>query len=117
VQTDPDWEPILKKAKAVITDRGGRSSHAAITSREMGTFLVSSVAAQLLSLTQPEHTATNQRPAAIPCIVGCHNATEKIKTGQTITVDTTSGDEGLIYDGEVEYEVKISCFSKDDHNF
>lgn len=75
--TDPDWEPILKKAKAVITDRGGRSSHAAITSREM----------------------------AIPCIVGCHNATEKIKTGQMITVDTTSGDEGLIYDGEVEYEV------------
>jgi len=74
--TDPDWEPILKKAKAVITDRGGRSSHAAITSREM----------------------------AIPCIVGCHHATEKIKTGQVITVDTTSGDDGLVYDGEVEFE-------------
>ncbi len=41
--------------------------------------------------------------------MGCHNATEKIKTGQMITVDTTSGDEGLIYDGEVEYEVNISC--------
>jgi pyruvate,water dikinase len=44
---------------------------------------------------------------AIPCIVGCHNATEKIKNGQVITVDTTSGDDGLIYDGEVEFEVRM----------
>jgi hypothetical protein len=61
----------------------------------------------LLYGSQLNPTHCNQLPSAIPCIVGCHNATGKIKTGQMITVDTSSGDEGLIYDGEVEYEVYI----------
>ncbi|MBI4993371.1 phosphoenolpyruvate synthase [Candidatus Wolfebacteria bacterium] len=74
--TDPDWEPIMKIASAIITDKGGRTSHAAIVSRELG----------------------------IPCIVGSENATKKIKTGQMITVDTT-GAEGFVYDGALKFKV------------
>lgn len=74
--TDPDWEPIMKIASAIITDKGGRTSHAAIVSRELG----------------------------IPCIVGSENATRKIKTGQIITVDTT-GAEGFVYDGALKFKV------------
>ncbi len=74
--TDPDWEPIMKIASAIITDKGGRTSHAAIVSRELG----------------------------IPCVVGSVNATKKIKTGQMITVDTT-GSEGFVYDGSLKFEI------------
>ena len=74
--TDPDWEPIMKIASAIVTDKGGRTSHAAIVSRELG----------------------------IPCIVGTENATRKIKTGQMITVDTT-GSEGYVYDGALKFKV------------
>ena len=74
--TDPDWEPIMKIASAIVTDKGGRTSHAAIVSRELG----------------------------IPCIVGSENATRKIKTGQTITVDTT-GSEGLVYGGALKFKI------------
>ncbi len=74
--TDPDWEPIMKIASAIVTDKGGRTSHAAIVSRELG----------------------------IPCIVGSENATRKIKTGQMITVDTT-GSEGLIYAGALKFKI------------
>ncbi len=74
--TDPDWEPIMKIASAIITDKGGRTSHAAIVSRELG----------------------------IPCIVGSENATKKIKTGQMITIDTT-GSEGFVYDGVLKFEI------------
>ncbi len=74
--TDPDWEPIMKIASAIITDKGGRTSHAAIVSRELG----------------------------IPCIVGTENATKKIKTGQAVTVDTTGG-EGYVYDGLIKFKV------------
>ena len=74
--TDPDWEPIMKMSSAIVTDKGGRTSHAAIVSRELG----------------------------IPCIVGSGNATKKIKTGRTITVDTT-GNEGFVYDGALEFEI------------
>ena len=74
--TDPDWEPIMKIASAIITDKGGRTSHAAIVSRELG----------------------------IPCIVGSENATRKIKTGQTITVDTT-GSEGFVYEGALKFKI------------
>ncbi len=74
--TDPDWEPIMKIASAIVTDKGGRTSHAAIVSRELG----------------------------IPCIVGTENATGKIKTGQTITVDTT-GAEGYIYSGALKFKI------------
>ena len=74
--TDPDWEPIMKIASAIVTDKGGRTSHAAIVSRELG----------------------------IPCIVGSENATRKIKTGQTITVDTT-GSEGLVFSGALKFKI------------
>ena len=75
--TDPDWEPIMKIASAIVTDKGGRTSHAAIVSRELG----------------------------IPCVVGAGNATKKLKTGQLVTVDCASGDEAQVYAGNVNYEV------------
>ncbi|QYJ67407.1 phosphoenolpyruvate synthase [Flavobacterium litorale] len=73
--TDPDWEPIMKKASAIITNKGGRTCHAAIIAREMG----------------------------IPAIVGCGNATEIIKEGMTITASCAEGDKGFIYEGEIAY--------------
>lgn len=69
--TDPDWEPIMKKAAAIVTEKGGRTSHAAIVSRELG----------------------------IPAIVGSAGILAKIQNGQVVTVDTSSGDVGRIYDG------------------
>ncbi|WP_038060135.1 phosphoenolpyruvate synthase [Thermodesulfobacterium commune] len=76
--TDPDWEPIMKKASAIITDRGGRTCHAAIVSRELG----------------------------IPCIVGTENATKLINTGDKITVDCSQGEIGRVLEGLVDYEVE-----------
>lgn len=75
--TDPDWEPIMKIASAIVTDKGGRTSHAAIVSRELG----------------------------IPAIVGSIDATKKIKTGDEITVDTTGAD-GIIYTGTLKYKIE-----------
>ncbi|MBI2474715.1 MAG: phosphoenolpyruvate synthase [Candidatus Taylorbacteria bacterium] len=75
--TDPDWEPIMKIASAIVTDKGGRTSHAAIVSRELG----------------------------IPAVVGTGLATKHIKTGDMITVDT-SGSEGYVYRGELKFEVR-----------
>lgn len=75
--TDPDWEPIMKIASGIITDKGGRTSHAAIVSRELG----------------------------IPCIVGAQKATTILKTGQVITMDCSSGSEGIIFDGALKYEI------------
>ena len=74
--TDPDWEPIMKIASAIVTDQGGRTSHAAIVSRELG----------------------------IPAIVGCKNATSKIKKGEMITVDCT-GEEGIVFKGQLKFKV------------
>ncbi|MGL6281526.1 MAG: PEP-utilizing enzyme, partial [Microcoleaceae cyanobacterium] len=74
-KTDPDWEPIMKKASAIITDQGGRTCHAAIIAREMG----------------------------IPAIVGCDNATKIIKNGQEVTVSCSEGEAGNIYDGLVPF--------------
>ncbi len=76
--TDPDWEPIMKIASAIVTNKGGRTCHAAIVSRELG----------------------------IPCIVGTENATEAIKQGQPITVDCSQGDIGYVYEGILDYEVE-----------
>jgi len=76
VMTDPDWEPIMKIAAGIVTDKGGRTSHAAIVSRELG----------------------------IPCIVGSLDATEKIKTGDEITVDT-SGSDGIVFEGALKFKV------------
>lgn len=75
--TDPDWEPIMKIASAIVTNRGGRTCHAAIISRELG----------------------------IPCVVGTNNATEKIKQGKKITVSCAEGDRGKVYEGLVKYQV------------
>jgi len=74
--TDPDWEPIMKKASAIITNKGGRTCHAAIVAREMG----------------------------LPAIVGCRNATEILKQDQEITVSCSEGDTGFVYDGLIDYQ-------------
>lgn len=78
-RTDPDWDPILKKATAIITDQGGRTSHAAIVAREVGAIAV----------------------------VGTGNGTKNIIDGQTITVSTAKGDTGFVYDGELKWDEKV----------
>lgn len=75
--TDPDWEPVMKRAAAIVTNRGGRTCHAAIIARELG----------------------------IPAIVGCENATQVLKEGQKITVSCCEGDTGKIYEGHLDIEV------------
>src|SRR5215472_9667191 len=76
--TDPDWEPVMKRAAAIVTNRGGRTCHAAIIARELG----------------------------IPAVVGCGNATEKIREGQEVTVSCAEGDTGYVYQGMLEFEQK-----------
>ncbi|MEO8574625.1 MAG: phosphoenolpyruvate synthase, partial [Pyrinomonadaceae bacterium] len=76
--TDPAWEPIMKRASAIVTERGGRTCHSAIISRELG----------------------------IPCIVGTGDATEKVKNGTDITVSCAEGDVGNIYYGKVDFKIK-----------
>ncbi|MCL5775115.1 MAG: phosphoenolpyruvate synthase, partial [Patescibacteria group bacterium] len=76
--TDPDWEPIMKMASAIVTNAGGRTSHAAIVSRELG----------------------------IPAVVGCGDATKVIKSGQNITVSCAEGDAGKIYDGLLKFKIE-----------
>ncbi|MDT8998486.1 phosphoenolpyruvate synthase [Paucibacter sp. APW11] len=75
--TDPNWEPVMKRAAAIVTNRGGRTCHAAIIARELG----------------------------IPAVVGCGDATERLKDGQLVTVACSEGDTGYIYDGLLETEV------------
>ncbi|MFK8011428.1 MAG: phosphoenolpyruvate synthase, partial [Marinicellaceae bacterium] len=75
--TDPDWEPIMKRAAAIVTNRGGRTCHAAIIARELG----------------------------IPAIVGCGDATNKIKHGAEVTVSCSEGDTGYVYDEIIDFEV------------
>ncbi len=75
--TDPDWEPVMKRASAIVTNRGGRTCHAAIIARELG----------------------------IPAVVGCGDATATIKTGQPVTVSCAEGDTGYVYDGELKFDV------------
>ncbi len=74
--TDPDWEPVMKRAAAIVTNRGGRTCHAAIIARELG----------------------------IPAIVGCGDATEKLTDGQLVTVSCAEGDTGRVYEGELAFE-------------
>ncbi|AFK62537.1 phosphoenolpyruvate synthase [Advenella kashmirensis WT001] len=76
--TDPNWEPVMKRAAAIVTNRGGRTCHAAIIARELG----------------------------IPAVVGCATATEDLKEGAEVTVSCAEGDEGRIYDGFLETEVE-----------
>ena len=80
--TDPDWEPIMKIASAIVTDRGGRTSHAAIVARELG----------------------------IASVVGTKEGTKKIISGQNITVDSSNGDEGIIYEGIIPFDIKKQNF-------
>ncbi len=77
--TDPDWEPIMKRASAIVTNRGGRTCHAAIIARELG----------------------------IPAVVGCGDATEKVTEGSQVTVSCAEGDEGNIYSGLLEFEHRV----------
>ena len=76
--TDPDWEPVMKRASAIVTNRGGRTCHAAIIARELG----------------------------IPAVVGCGDATSTIKDGTDVTVSCAEGDAGFVYEGRLKYEEK-----------
>ncbi|MFZ9151997.1 MAG: phosphoenolpyruvate synthase, partial [Burkholderiales bacterium] len=75
--TDPDWEPVMKRAAAIVTNRGGRTCHAAIIARELG----------------------------IPAVVGCGDATELLKNGKSVTVSCAEGDTGFVYRGELQTEI------------
>ncbi|MGB1060572.1 MAG: phosphoenolpyruvate synthase, partial [Ketobacter sp.] len=76
--TDPDWEPIMKRASAIVTNRGGRTCHAAIIARELG----------------------------IPAVVGCGDATDILQEGQEVTVSCAEGDTGMVYDGQLVFDVQ-----------
>ena len=76
--TDPDWEPVMKRASAIVTNRGGRTCHAAIIARELG----------------------------IPAVVGCTDATQRVREGQEVTVSCAEGDTGYVYEGLLEFERK-----------
>lgn len=78
--TDPDWEPIMKKASAIVTNRGGRTCHAAIIARELG----------------------------IPAVVGCGDATDRLKEGHNVTVSCAEGDTGYVYDQLLDFDVTSS---------
>ena len=75
--TDPDWEPVMKRAAAIVTNRGGRTCHAAIIARELG----------------------------VPAVVGCGDASERLKEGQEVTVSCAEGDTGLIYEGLLKVDI------------
>jgi pyruvate,water dikinase len=77
-KTDPDWEPVMKKAAAIVTNRGGRTCHAAIVSRELG----------------------------VPAVVGTEQATERLANGQMVTVSCAEGDTGFVYEGRLPFEVR-----------
>ncbi|WP_165855357.1 phosphoenolpyruvate synthase [Marinobacter sp. JSM 1782161] len=76
--TDPDWEPVMKRSSAIVTDRGGRTCHAAIIARELG----------------------------IPAVVGCGDATDVLKEGQEVTVSCAEGDTGMVYEGSLDFELR-----------
>ena len=78
--TDPDWEPVMKRASAIVTNRGGRTCHAAIIARELG----------------------------IPAVVGCGDATHLLETGQNVTVTCSEGDTGFVYEGLLDFEVQTN---------
>ena len=78
--TDPDWEPVMKRAAAIVTNRGGRTCHAAIIARELG----------------------------IPAVVGCNNATQVLKDGQDVTISCAEGDTGMIYRGKLDFDIETT---------
>ena len=75
--TDPDWEPVMKRAAAIVTNRGGRTCHAAIIARELG----------------------------VPAVVGCNDATDRLTNGSSVTVSCAEGDTGFIYEGDIAFDV------------
>jgi len=77
--TDPDWEPVMKRASAIVTNRGGRTCHAAIIARELG----------------------------IPAVVGCGDATQRVSEGQDVTVSCAEGDAGFVYEGRLDFEKQV----------
>ncbi|USD67850.1 phosphoenolpyruvate synthase [Vibrio sp. SCSIO 43136] len=79
--TDPDWEPVMKRASAIVTNRGGRTCHAAIIARELG----------------------------IPAVVGCGNATELLHNGDEVTVSCAQGETGFVYQGKLDFEIRRSA--------
>ncbi|MDK2778895.1 MAG: phosphoenolpyruvate synthase [Pseudomonadota bacterium] len=78
--TDPDWEPVMKRSAAIVTNRGGRTCHAAIIARELG----------------------------IPAVVGCEDATEHLTDGQEVTVSCAEGDTGFVYEGALDFDVRTN---------
>jgi len=82
--TDPDWEPLMKKASAIITEKGGRTCHAAIVARELG----------------------------VPALVGCKNAISKLEEIDNITLDCSNGEKGIVYEGKIEFEKITKNISK-----
>ena len=82
--TDPDWEPLMKKASVIITEKGGRTCHAAIVARELG----------------------------VPALVGCKNAISKLEEIDTITLDCSNGEKGIVYEGKIKFEKIITDLSK-----
>jgi pyruvate,water dikinase len=82
--TDPDWEPVMKRASAIVTNRGGRTCHAAIIARELG----------------------------IPAVVGCGHATDALRSGMPVTVSCAEGDTGIVYDGILDFDVTTNDLDK-----
>ena len=82
--TDPDWEPVMKRASAIVTNRGGRTCHAAIIARELG----------------------------IPAVVGCGDATEALEDGQHVTVSCAEGDTGFVFDGALNFDIRTNAIDQ-----
>ncbi len=82
--TDPDWEPVMKRASAIVTNRGGRTCHAAIIARELG----------------------------IPAVVGCGDATEALEDGQQVTVSCAEGDTGFVFDGALNFDIRTNAIDQ-----
>lgn len=82
--TDPDWEPVMKRASAIVTNRGGRTCHAAIIARELG----------------------------VPAVVGCEDATEILKDGDEVTVSCAEGDTGFVYQGALNFDIRTNSIDK-----
>src|SRR5690606_37860337 len=78
--TDPDWKPVMKRSAAIVTNRGGRTCHAAIIARELG----------------------------IPAVVGCEDATDKLRDGQEVTVSCAEGDTGFVYEGALDFDIRTN---------
>lgn len=78
--TDPDWEPVMKRASAIVTNRGGRTCHAAIIARELG----------------------------VPAVVGCEDATERLRQGEEVTVSCAEGDTGFVYQGALDFDIRTN---------